>query len=271
MNGAVRKFLADRGPHLAAMIAYFALLSLVPLVFLALALLGTTGRAQESSYLVTELRRFFPSQSVEDVLRVVRELRENAFAFGVTGVVFLLWSSLSLFGVLESALNVVYARPNRPFLHGKAVAFALLVASLVVLFAGLVVASIGIDLARHYAEGVLANAYVAFVLSLLVSTVTTFVFLVAVYYLLVNERLAFREVLPGAALATILFQMTFQVLPTYVRLSEDFATLQAFGAPAILLVWLYLMANLIVFGAELNWWLARRPPAVDGEEAAGLA
>ena len=34
------KFFADRGTHLAAMIAYFALLSFVPLVFLALALLG---------------------------------------------------------------------------------------------------------------------------------------------------------------------------------------------------------------------------------------
>jgi membrane protein len=270
VDAAVRKFFADRGPHLAAMIAYFALLSLVPLVFLALALLGLTGRAQESSYLVTELRRFFPSQSVADVLRVARELRDNAFAFGVTGVFFLLWSSLSLFSVLESAFNVVYGRPNRSFFHGKAMAVGLLTASLVVLFAGLVVASIGIELGEHYLGGVLANAYVAFVLSLLVSTAATFLFLVAAYYLLTNERLRFKEVLPGAAFATVLLQVTFQILPAYVRLSEDFAALQAFGAPAILLVWLYVMANLIVFGAELNWWLGRRAQAPD-EEAAGLA
>ncbi len=38
------KFFADRGTHLAAMIAYFALLSFVPLLFLALALLGLSGR-----------------------------------------------------------------------------------------------------------------------------------------------------------------------------------------------------------------------------------
>ncbi|MBD0329002.1 MAG: YihY/virulence factor BrkB family protein [Thermoleophilia bacterium] len=270
MAGPVRKYFADRGPHLAAMIAYFALLSLVPLVFLALALLGVTGRAQESSYLVTEFRRFFPSQSVEGVLRVVSELRENALAFGIAGVVFLAWSSLSLFSVLESAFNVVYGRPNRPFLLGKALALGLLVSSLVVLFAGLVVASVGIELGRHYAEGALANVYVAFALSVLVSTAATFAFLVAVYYLLTNEQVDLREVMPGAAMATLLLQVTFQILPAYVRVSRDFATLQAFGAPAILLVWLYLMANLIVLGAELNWWLARRPP-VEGEEAAGLA
>ena len=269
MRGPVHKYFADRGPHLAAMIAYFALLSLVPLVFLALALLGLTGRAQESSYLVTEFQRFFPSQSVEGVLRVVRELRENAFAFGIAGVLFLAWSSLSLFSVLESAFNVVYGRPNRPFLLGKALALGLLISSLVVLFAGLVLASIGIELAQHYAEGVLANLYVAFALSLLVSAAATFAFLLAAYYLLTNERLALREVLPGAVVATILLQATFQILPAYVRFSREFATLQAFGAPAILLVWLYLMANLIVLGAELNWWLSRRPPP--SEEAAGLA
>ena len=57
------KFFRDRGPHLAAMIAYFALLSFVPLTFLALSLLGLTGRPDESSYLVTELKKVFPGTS----------------------------------------------------------------------------------------------------------------------------------------------------------------------------------------------------------------
>jgi len=39
-----------------------------------------------------------------------------------------------------------------------------------------------------------------------------------------------------------------------------------------LLVWLYVMANVTVLGAEVNWWLAhRRRPSVREEEAAGLA
>jgi uncharacterized BrkB/YihY/UPF0761 family membrane protein len=47
--------------------------------------------------------------------------------------------------------------------------------------------------------------------------------------------------------------------------------LKAFGGPALLLVWLYVMANSIVFGAEVNWWLvARRRPA-EPDEAPGLA
>jgi uncharacterized BrkB/YihY/UPF0761 family membrane protein len=37
--------------------------------------------------------------------------------------------------------------------------------------------------------------------------------------------------------------------------------LRAFGGPAILLVWLYVMANFVVFGAEVNWWFSHRRPS----------
>jgi membrane protein len=270
----VEKFFADRGPHLAAMIAYFALLSLVPLVFLALALFGLADRADESSYLVRELKTIFPSTQISQIVNVVETVQENAATLAGTGILLLVWSSLSLFNVLESAFNIVYGRPNRSFLHGKAIAVVLLVGSLVVLFLGLVAGSIGYDLLNEYAPGVLANRYVAYTLSVLVSTVAVFVFLVAIYYLLTNEKLEFREVLPGALLATIVLQATFQVLPAYLRFSRELVAMRAFAGLPILLIWLYVMANVIVFGAEVNWWRARgrfEATARAREEAAGLA
>jgi membrane protein len=109
--------------------------------------------------------------------------------------------------------------------------------------------------------------------SIVISTLAVFVFLFTVYYLLTNEKLTFKEVLPGAIVATIALETSFQLLPLYLRLSKNVIALQAFGAPALLLVWLYLMANVIVFGAEVNWWLTRgRRQAIELEEAAtGLA
>jgi membrane protein len=271
MRQLFAKFFADRGTHLAAMIAYFALLSFVPLLFLALALLGLAGRADESSFLVTELNKAFPESSVDSIVRVVEEIQENAAALGIVGGAFVLWTSLSLFSVLESAFNIVYERPNRSFLHGKAIAVLFLVGSLFTLFFGLVVGSIGYAVLRHFAGDVFGNAYVAYGLTVAISTLSLFIFLFAVYYLLTNERLTVREVLPGAILATVVLEVTFQILPLYLRLSKDVIALQAFGAPALLLVWLYLMANVIVFGAELNWWLARGRKPPEPEEAAGLA
>jgi membrane protein len=272
MRQVLQKFFADRGTHLAAMIAYFALLSFVPLLFLALALLGFAGRADESSFLVTELNKAFPSSSVDGILKVVRSVQDNAATLGLIGGLFVGWTSISLFSVLESAFNIVYGKPNRSFLHGKLLALTLLVGSLVTLFVGLLAGSVGYRVLRRVAGGFFANDYVAYGISVLISTMSVFVFLFAVYYLLTNEKLSFQEVLPGVVVATVALEASFQLLPLYLLLSKDVIALQAFGAPALLLVWLYLMANVIVFGAEVNWWLARgRRQAIELEEAAGLA
>jgi membrane protein len=259
MSEPLAKFFADRGPHLAAMIAYFALLSLVPLVFLALALLGLFGRADESTYLVRELQTVLPSASISQIVRVVNEIRDNAATLGIIGGVFLLWTSISLFSVLESAFNIVYGRPNRSFFHGKGIAVVVMLGMLITLFAGLVIGSVGFELLHDAAPGFIGNRGVAYVLSLLLSTAAVFAFLVSIYYLLTNEKLVFRDVLPGAILASVLLQVSFQALPLYVALSqrEEVLTLRALGAPVILLIWLYVMANAIVLGAEVNWWRAR--------------
>ena len=77
---------------------------------------------------------------------------------------FLLWRSLSLFSVLESAFNIVYDRPNRPFLRGKALASMMMVFSLTFLFVSLVVGSVGFDLLKRYV-GFSDNVVLAYLLT----------------------------------------------------------------------------------------------------------
>jgi membrane protein len=261
VRGTLAKFFRDRGPHLAAMIAYFALLAFVPLTFLALSLLGLAGRADESSYLVTELEKVFPQASVSAIVSAVRSVQRNAATLGIIGGVALFWTSLSFFSVLESAFNIVYDRPNRSFLHGKALAVLLMIGLLVTLFVGLLAGSVGFDVLKRYAPGFVGNGVVAYAVSVVVSLIAVFAFLVAVYYLLTNVKLAVIDVLPGAAIAAVLLEASFQVLPIYVRLSSVSIALRAFGGPALLLVWLYVMAYAIVIGAEFNSCLAARRKA----------
>ena len=269
MRNPLTKFFADRGTHLAAMIAYFALLSFVPLVFLALSLLGVAGRPDERSFLVTELSKAFPNASIDQIVHTVRRIQSHATELGIVGGVFLAWSSLSLYSVLESAFNIVYDRPNRSFLHGKALAIIVLVGSLVTLFVGLLAGSFGYDVIKRFAPGVIGNGFVAYALSVLVSLAAVFVFLLSAYYFLTNEDLTVHEVLPGALLAAVVLEASFQVLPVYLRLAGNATAVKAFAGPALLLLWLYVMANVIVFGAEINYWHARR--GAQPEEVPGLA
>ena len=265
------KFQADRGPHLAAMIAYFALLSFVPLSFIAFALLGFFGRARESSSLVKKLSYIFPDKSLSTIAKTVNGLEAHSTALGILGLLFLIWTSLSLFSALESAFNIVYGKPNRPFLSGKFHAVALLSGLLVLLFAGLAIGSFGFGVLDRLAPGIGHNSVVAYAVPVVVSSLAVFGFLLCVYYFLTNVEHTWRDVLPGAVVTTVVLEVSFQALPIYLHLARDSTPQRAFGGPVILLVWLYVMANVIVLGAEYNWWRSMRIAGSAVEDVPGLA
>jgi membrane protein len=267
----VHKFFADRGTHLAAMVAYFALLSFVPLVFLALSLFGLAHRAEASDFVIRELKHAFPGTSLGSIIKLVRRVQNNAAALGIIGGVGLLWSSLSFFSALESAFNIVYGLPNRRFLHGKGIAAALMATVLTTLFVSLVVGAFGVTVLKHHLRFA-DSAAVAYILSFGASFAGVFVFLLVIYYWLPNTDVSWREALPGALTCSIFLEVSFLALPFFVRHASVNLTLRTLGGPAILIVWLYVMANVIVFGAEINWWWRERhreaPVALTGREEA---
>jgi membrane protein len=131
-----------------------------------------------------------------------------------------------------------------------------MVVALVVLFVGLVVGTIGNDLLRRYAPDALSTRWVSLSIGAAVSGLALLLFLVSSYYRLTNARMRKRDALPGALLATVAIVLTLQALPLFVDLTSGIVALQALGTTFLLLLWLYVMANVIVFGSVLNWQLA---------------
>jgi membrane protein len=264
------KFVQDRGPHLAAMVAYYALLSLVPFIFLAVSLLGLFGQLSASSYLIRELGNILPGQSTHDLLQPVRSVQRNATTLSVIGLLGIVWASLGFYSALESALNIVFRVQNRAFLHQKWVTFSLVVASVVVLFASLLTTIAATGWVDRHAPHLIQLNVAAYLATMAASSVGSFIFLLAIYRYLTNVELRRGDVWPGALVGAGLFQLSFQALPLYLRFSDQLLALRAFGGLVILLVWLYLMANIIVLGAEINWfhWSRRQP---SDEELSGLA
>jgi membrane protein len=264
------KYLRDRGPHLAAMVAYYALLSLVPFLFLTASLLGFAGRVSPNSYLIRELAHILPGQSARDLLHTVRAIQRDAGTLGAIGVFGLVWGTLGFYSALESALNIVFGVQNRTFLHQKWVTFVLVTISLLVLFTSLMVTTAATGWYHRHAPHLVDLKLIPFIATLAASTVGIFLFLTAVYRYLTNVELHLADVWPGALVGTVLFQGLFSGLSLYLRFSDSLLTLRAFGGLVLLLVWLYLMANIIVLGAEINWWhWSRRQPTEP--ELEGLA
>ena len=265
------KYLEDRGPHLAAMVAYYALLSLFPFLFLILSTLGLAGQISQSSALVTELERILPSESVHDLVDLVRSVQNNAGTFFVIGFVGIIWSSLGFYSALESMLNIVFRVSNRGFVRGKWIGFVLVLGSLTVLFSSLIVSTLATGWLHRHEHGLVTRSVTPYLISLAFSSVGSFLFLMVIYRVLTNVDLHRGDVWPGALFGTVLFQVSFQMVPYYLRRADVLPALRAFGGLVLLLVWLYLMANVIVLGAEINWrhWSRHQPP--EPEQVDGLA
>jgi membrane protein len=256
-SAILRRYFGARGTHMAAMLAYYALLSLFPFVFLAASLVSAVGRPDETSTFLRDLSHVLPSTSAQDLASLARSLESNAAEIGVIGGVGLLWSSLGFLSALESGLNVIYGLPNRGFLHQKLVVLGLFGTALIGLLLGLTVVVTSQTALSQIAPGLANYAAWRIGIGLAISTLTTFTFLVVVYRTLPNTDLRTRQVLPGAVIGTILLQLTFESLPLYVRFVKGLPALTIFGGALVLLVWLYLMGNVVLIGGAVTWWTAR--------------
>ena len=271
LSAILRRYFGARGPHLAAMLAYYALLSLFPFVFLAASLVSAIGRPEETSTLLRDLSHVLPGTSAHDLARLVRSLESNAAEIGLIGGVALLWSSLGFLSALESGLNVLYGLPNRGFLHQKLLVLSLLGTALIGLLLGLTLVVASQTALSEVAPGISHLAAWRIGGGLAISSLTTFLFLLIVYRTLPNTELTTRQVIPGALIATALLQLTFESLPLYVRSVEGLPALKAFGGAAVLLVWLYLMGNVVLLGGAITWWSSRGRAAAAAQAAIAQA
>jgi membrane protein len=148
----------------------------------------------------------------------------------------------------------VYGLPNRGFLRGKGIAAALMSSMIAVLFTSLIVGALGVSVIRHSAPGVAHNTVLAYTLPIAASLLGVFVFVLAIYRWLPNTPISWTEALPGAILGAVALEASFQLQGIFVRHADINVALRTLGGTAILIVWLFVMANVLVFGAELNWW-----------------
>ncbi len=212
-------FFAVRGTHLAAMVAYFALASVVPLVFLALAMLGFFGRVDESSALVTYLSDLLPSQSVDEIVGTVRRCRTTHASSGS--------SAASSCSGARSRSSARSSRPSTSSTGGPTAPSSAArrsrsrtwsprsssssPASSSAPSGRTCVQPLRPRLRRQPAARGRAHDRSSRPLAL-------FLFLLSAYYRLTNARVTRREVLPGAILGAIALEVALQALPIFVQL-----------------------------------------------------
>jgi len=247
----------------AASIAYYALLSLFPFFLLAFALLGRVTADEHDRAAVLEfVLRYFPSQ-FEFVRSQLDAFNAHTTTFGVAGTIALVWGALGVFGAISTAVNYAWGvEKQRSFWKHKLFSFLmLLVAGLILIVALLLVSASQIVGATWFA-GVLARFPGLGVLrSFAVRYATTLLFIVVVgfiYYFVPNAKVRFRDVWIGALVTGLLWKGALEAFSWYMRDMSRFTRVNgSIAAVVVFLVWVYVQAVILLYGAEFTAAYAR--------------
>ena len=120
-KNAIYNFFMDSGFTLAAALAFYAILSVAPLLVLLITVFGLVGESTQQQIIQQTEKLIGPqaSQGVELIVRSARTQRVAATASATIGLVVLLFSATSVFGQLQYSLNTVFnVRWKRGILTG---------------------------------------------------------------------------------------------------------------------------------------------------------
>jgi membrane protein len=249
----VWKFVDDEGTYLAALITYYGFVSLFPLLLLALTVLGFALQDEpelQTAVLNSALRNF-PVVG-DQISENIRSLTGSVPAL-VIGVVVSVYGALGVTVAVQNAFNRMWVIPKaeRPALlttYGRgALAVALLAAG--------VFGAAGLSLLGAWLGGlppVLVGT--ADVLLVLLGVALNAVLAVGAFRLLTARPLRLRQLLPGAVLAAVAWQLLQAVGAYFVRyqLQGTSASYGVFGIVLGLLAWIYLTTIVLLFCTEIN-------------------
>jgi membrane protein len=243
---------------ISAGVAFYCLLAVFPLLAAIISLYGIVVSQQELQQHLTQLMNLFPQQShyiVEEHLANFLKRSDSTlgWSFAVTLAV-AIWGSSKGANALIQACNITYSEPeNRSFIMGICVR----IVCTVFMITAIIFALLTISFLPLVLQEVTSTA-INQTLASWITWCTLFVFfntcLAALYrYGPHRKPPKWRWVTPGSMLATSMWLIASYAFNIYLSEFADYgSTYGSVGGVIILLIWLYLSANIILIGAELN-------------------
>jgi membrane protein len=258
----VAELYASEGLTHAASIAYYALLSLFPLLLLAISLLGdVTTNNSERDAVVRFVFRYFPGQFAF-ISGQLDAFQSSPVAFGFWGIVALLWSSLGVFNAITSAVNHAWAvERKRSFLKHRLYGFLMLLSAGLVLLLGLLIASLVRLAETRLHDAISRVAWIDNLSGAVASYLATLLLIgcvALVYKYIPNTKVRFRDVWPGAILVGLLWRGALWLFSWYASDMAKWNVIHgSIAAVVVFLLWIYISAVILIYGVEMTASYAR--------------
>ncbi|MUL39248.1 YihY/virulence factor BrkB family protein [Gloeocapsopsis dulcis] len=247
---------------LASSLAYYTVFSLVPLMILVIMMVGAIyGEAIAKQQLVNQIQGIVGIESAQVIATAIANMRQDAtegtfqlifnlafFAFGASGV----------FAQIQNALDKIWEVKPEPgrhmthFLRKRLLSFAMVLVIafllLVSFLANAVLASI-VDVLNDLTPG---RGYWWQILSFLVSFSMITVLFAAMYTVLPDAKVRWRDALVGSMFTTILFMLGQYFFGLFLGQTNFASAYGVAGSFLIIITWIYYAAHILFLGAEFT-------------------
>jgi membrane protein len=253
LAGAARETLKTNSTITAAAIAYFAIFSLFPLTLLSIAITSfSLGSLMDQHLIVQKMEFIAPAlgqllgTNIDEIIRVRGPVT-------IVALVSLIWSASTIFYMLTGTLNEIWGnKRSRPFWRrrGLAILFVLAFvgpALILASFAGSLIASL-----RSWLPAQIIP--IGDAISLVVAILLDIALFMLLYTMLPHGPSTWREILPGALGAGLLWELAKKAFLFFVSTYISVSNLVYGSVAAIIafLTWAYLSGLIFLFGAFLS-------------------
>jgi len=243
-----KDFYKDEGVFLSSSLAFFSILSIIPLsMFIVNVLVNIIQEERVVKFVYSKLIAFFPA--IE--LHMIKELRKILAAKEVSSVSLILYGifSLQLFTAIEFSLNKIFkTAKKRHFIMSLLMSFFIILLITLTVAASFTLTYIIRILEPSSELSILLKFFFKYILPF----VLMFVIATLLYKILPTKKIKLGSILIGASVTTLLIEIAKYVFAFYVlniiKISTLYGSVSTFLA---LLMWLFYGWAVFLFGAEL--------------------
>lgn len=258
LGESIDTWVEQRAASKGAALAFYALLSMTPILVLAVALAGRFfGSEAAQGEIVVQMQGLagiHAAQAIQTLLAAARDPSAGLFATVLASVVLVIGAT-SVFCELKGSLDELWGRPKSgrsvlgTLMRTRLLAFGLVVVLAFLLLVSLLV-SVLLALLERYVGGMwTSSGAVLSAASSMISFAVIAALFAVIYKMLPDVLLSWRDVWTGALFTAALFSVGKYVIGLYLGNSAVATPFGAAGSVVALLVWVYYSAQIFFLGA----------------------
>jgi membrane protein len=260
LRTSVTSFIEDEALTRGAAIAFYTVTSIAPLLLIVIAIAGLAfGQEAARRAMLAQLASLMGTQSSEffQAIIVNASSKPTGLFSAAIGIITLIVTATGVFGEMQAALNTIWKVETKTtaisrFVRARAASAGLVGVLGFLLLVSLIVSTALTALGNHLNATLPWSKLLIYILNTTVSFGLIALLFAAIYKLLPDRSLQWRDVAIGAIVTSALFSVGKVLIGWYLGSTGVASSYGAAGALILLLLWVYYSVMIFLLGAELT-------------------